>query len=53
MMAMKESVARTAEAVMAIAHVDSCFVFDVFDDGMLVAARAPESKRPQVESIRA
>ena len=42
-----------AEKIMAIAHDDTCYIFDAFEDGMLVASRAPAANSPQAESIRA
>ncbi len=52
MLATKERQNLLAEQIMAVTHHDGCYVFDLFDDGMLIAARAPEAKRPRVESIR-
>lgn len=53
MMWMTERRGLLAEEIMAGVHTDSCYVFDLFDDGMLIASRAPACKSPQSESIRA
>ena len=40
-----------AEEIMATLHTDACYLFDLYDDGMLIASRAPACKSPQSESI--
>ena len=42
-----------AEEIMATLHTDACYLFDLYDDGMLIASRAPACKSPQSESARA
>ena len=41
-----------ADEIMACKHMDACYLFDLYDDGMLIASRAPAGKSPQSESIR-
>ncbi len=41
-----------AEEIMAISHRDSCYIFDLFDDGLLVSSRAPMEQSPQSESLQ-
>ncbi len=42
-----------AEEIMAGVHTDCCYLFDLFDDGMLIASRAPAAQSPQAESLKA
>lgn len=43
----------TPLTVMARPHADRCYIFDLADDGMLIASRAPFAEEAQSESIRA
>jgi len=52
MTVMTERQGLLATEIMAGVHTDACYLFDLYDDGMLIASRAPACKSPQSESIR-
>lgn len=51
-MVMTEQKSLLAEQIMASVHTDSLYLFDLYDDGMLLSSRAPACRSPQSESIR-
>lgn len=51
---MNETIVRknvSPRTIMAIQHTDRCYLFDLFDNGRIIASRAPFSQSPQGESI--
>ncbi len=52
MVFMTEQKGLLASEIMATKHEDACYLFDLYDDGLLVSSRALAAKSPQSESIR-